>query len=123
MRKITGHLAGNDKGIVLCRKVDPVLKTELQQLAKGKVDEKGAANKRKPDAAAAASTIVSTASTAAAGDRSRPSCSSGPDIGAKGIAAAFAKAGKMGADSKASMTIANMIHGEVSPATLRRGPR
>jgi len=54
MRKIIGHLAGNDKGIAFCRKVDPVLNAELQQLTKDKADEKDAANKRKSDAAAAA---------------------------------------------------------------------
>ena len=123
MRKTTGHLAGNDSKIAFCRMVDPVLMAELQQLAKDKANEQDAANKRKSDAAAAVSTIASTASTAAAGKRSRPSCSASPDVGTKGIAAAFFKAGEMGADANAPMTIADMNHGEGLPGDFAQMPK
>ena len=48
----------------------------------------------------------------AASKRARSSLSSGPDVGAGGLAAAFERPGEIGNDARASMALADMIHSE-----------
>ena len=91
--QVLGHLSGRDKGISWCRKVDGVVKAEMAQILGDIVAKKATDGKRKSDAAAATSSIVGSAAALAAAKRSRPSSSSGPDVGAAGIASAFAKQG------------------------------
>ena len=121
--QVLGHLSGRDKGISWCRKVDGGVKAEMAQILGDIVGKKATDGKRKSEAAAATSSIVSSAAALAAAKRSCPSSSSGPDVGAEGIASAFAKQGEMGRDSMASMTIADMIIREGLPGDFALKPK
>ena len=84
------HPFGRDKGISWCRKADGGVKAEVAQVLGDMFAKKATESKRKIDFAAATSSIVGSAAALAAAKRSRPSSSSGQDVGAAGIASAFA---------------------------------
>ena len=71
--------------------------------------KKATDSKRKSDYAAATSSIVGSAAALAAAKRSRPSSLSGPDVGAAGVASAFAKQVEMGRDSKGASVVVRQL--------------
>jgi len=81
----------------------------MGQVLKDKQGKRMVTAKRSSDAAATA-TGASAATAVAASKRARSSPSSGPDVGAGGLAAAFERPGEIGNDARAAL--ADMIHSE-----------
>ena len=103
------YLSGRDKGISWCRKADGGVKAEMAQILGDMAAKKATDSKRKSDYAAATSSIVGSAAALAAAKRSRPSSLSGPDVGAAGVASAFAKQVEMGRDSKGASVVVRQL--------------
>jgi len=93
--KVLAHLSSNDKGITWCRQVTPAVKAEMGQILKDMQDKRRATAKRSYDAAAATTGLASAAAAVAASKSAHFSLSSGPDVGASGLAAAFKWSGEI----------------------------
>jgi len=95
----------------------------MGQVLKDAQGKKVVTAKRPSDAAATATGLASAATAVAASKRARSSLSSGPDIGAGGVAAAFGRSGEIGNDARASMALADLIHSAGPSGDFAKKPK
>ena len=79
-----GRLSGRDKGTSWCRKAGGGAKAKMAEILGDIVAKKATDGRRKFDAATGTSSNVGSAAALAVAKLSRPSSSSGPDVGVAG---------------------------------------